>query len=92
MLIKVQRSVGREHRIKPFAKYRFNVFRLIPRRFAASAGRRYSSGDAFDMRTFVRKQHTQRNRKFLQVLFGRGNTPAQITLHPRLTGALVVAL
>ena len=61
MLIKVQRKDGREHRIKPFAKYRFNVLREIPRRFAASAGRRYSSGDALDMRAVVSKQHTLHN-------------------------------
>jgi hypothetical protein len=53
VLIKVQRRDGREHRINPFAKYRFNVFREIPRRFAASAGRRYSRGDEFDMLAFV---------------------------------------
>ena len=90
--MRVQRKDGREHRIRPLAKYRFNVFREIPRRFAASAGRRYSSGDALDMRAVVRKQHTLHNQNFPQDLFDRGNTPAQITLHPRLTGALVVAL
>jgi len=49
----VQRKDGREHRIRPLARYRFNVLRLIPRRFAASAGLRYSSGDAFDMPAVV---------------------------------------
>lgn len=90
--MRVQRKDGREHRIKPFAKYRFSVLRLMPRRLAASAGRRYSRGDAFDMPTLVSKQHTLHNYNFQQVLFGRGNAPERITLPSRLTGALVVAL